>query len=139
MIALEALKKVDPSRLATACTALQEHSYFVTISRRSEYGITDSVRGKDKAYTVTLTTNSAHCECQDSRFHHTHCKHVAMMALTLVRASQDVEEQRIHCSDVVERNGVEGQVIAVSGDVLSVAWRTGRIGPVDRQELQLAA
>src|SRR5690348_3284411 len=97
------------------------------------------MRGKAKTYTVTLTTTSAHCDCQDSRFHHSHCKHVAMLALTLVRASQDVEEKQIHCGDVVEREGVKGKVIAVSGDMLSVAWRAGRIGPVTRQELHLAA
>jgi|SRR5581483_2661112 len=139
MIALSALSKVDPSRLASACTALQERSYFVTVSRWSEHAITGCVRGKEKTYTVTLTMNSAHCECQDSRFHHTHCKHVALMALTLIRASQDVEEQRIHCGDTVEREGLKGRVIAISGDVISVAWRSGRIGPVERQALKLAA
>jgi hypothetical protein len=139
MIALEALKKVDPSRLAKACTALQEQSYFVTISRWSDTTVIGSVRGKEKTYTVALTTTSAHCECQDSRFHHRYCKHVALLALTLIRASQEVEEKRIHCGDTVEREGVKGKVIAISGDVLSVAWRSGRIGPVTRQELQLAA
>ena len=139
MIPLTALANVDPSRLATACTALQERSYFVTVSRWSDTAISGSVRGKEKSYSVTLTTTSAHCECPDSRFHHTHCKHVGMFALTLVRAAQDVEEQRIHCGDTVEREGVKGKVIAISGDTISVAWRSGRIGPVDRQELQLAA
>src|SRR5690242_1125508 len=112
MIALTALQKVEASRLAKAATALMERAYFVTIGAWTETSITGCVRGKEKTYTVTLTTTSAHCDCQDSRFHHSHCKHVAMLAVTLVRASQDVEEKQIHflrclCHEVKARARVE--------------------------------
>jgi hypothetical protein len=115
-----------------------EGGYFVTIARWNEHEMSGSVQGNKRTYQITLREHSAHCECEDSKFHHTHCKHVAMLALTLVRASQDVQE-RYHLGDIVSRDGNTGKVIAVSGDVVSVAWNTGRIGPVNRQALQLAA
>lgn len=91
MIALNALKNVEASRLAKAATALMDGGYFVTISQCSQFYLSGCVRGKEKSYQVTLTATSAHCECEDSRFHHSHCKHVAMLALTIVRAMQDEE------------------------------------------------
>jgi hypothetical protein len=138
MIPLSALAHIEPSRLAKAATALIERSYFVTVSRWSETAITGCVRRKEKGYTVTLTTTTAHCDCDDSRFRHSHCKHVAMLALTLVKASQEVQE-RCYLGDTVNHNGRTGKVIAVSGDVVSVAWNSGRNGPVILQELKLAA
>lgn len=90
MIALTALKHVDPTRLAKAATALMEGSYFVTVAQCSQFYLSGAVQGREKSYRVTLTATSAHCECEDSRFHHSHCKHVAMFALTLVRAMEEV-------------------------------------------------
>jgi hypothetical protein len=61
-----------------------------------------------------------------------------MLALTLVKALQEAQD-RYYLGDTVEHNGRTGKVIAVSGDMVSVAWNSGRIGPVARQELKLAA
>jgi|GEM_PF-3814821 len=99
MIALTALKHVEPTRLAKAATALMEGEYIVTVSQCTEFYLSGSVRGREKTYHITLTTASAHCECEDSRFHHSHCKHVAMFALTLVRAMQDVEAPKPSSND----------------------------------------
>ncbi|MBM4255212.1 MAG: hypothetical protein FJ147_04875 [Deltaproteobacteria bacterium] len=132
MIALHALKNVEATRLAKAATALMEGSYIITVSRCTEHAVSGCVRGKGAAYQVTLTATSVHCECPDSRFHHRHCKHVAMLALTIVRAVQAVEEKRYHLGDEVERDGMKGKVIALSGHLVSVAWNNGRIGPIER-------
>ena len=93
MIALTALKNVDPTRLAKAATALMDGSYFVTVSQCAQFYLSGCVRGKERSYRVTLTASSAHCECEDSRFHHSHCKHVGMFALTIVRAMQGAREE----------------------------------------------
>jgi hypothetical protein len=129
MNVLNALKHVEASRLAKAATALMEGGYFVTISQCTPFSITGCVRGKEKSYNVTLTPTSARCECKDSQFHHSHCKHVAMLALTLIRAMEEVEQKRFHLGDEVEREGTKGKVIAVSGGTVSVKWSTGRISP----------
>lgn len=135
MLALHALKNVEASRLAKAATALMEGGYRVTISRCTPSYVAGCVRGSEKSYQVTLTTTSAHCECPDSRFHHSHCKHVAILALTLVRAAQDPQARPYHLGDEVERAGMKGKVMAVSGDLVSVAWNNGRIAPIERHLL----
>jgi hypothetical protein len=131
MIAAAILATVEKGRLAKAAVAFSDRSYTVQLISQSEAEIKGLVKGAGNEYSVVLTTSRAFCSCKDSMFKSACCKHAALVALAALRMTAE-QKKTFHTGDVVHHHGVAGKVIAISGDLLSIVWENGRIGPIER-------
>jgi uncharacterized Zn finger protein len=133
---LNAVRDVEKERLAKAVCGLADGSITVNVTGQSEREVKGFVANADgKRYGVSLTADRAFCSCPDSMFRHSICKHAVALALTVLRTPAAEAKREYHTGDIVERNGRSGKVVAVSGEFVSVAWDTGRMGPMTREQL----
>jgi len=90
---LTVLQNVTTERLQKAVNALAEASMAVILTRQTEAEIRALVKnGTGKEYGVTLTEAGAFCSCPDALYRGVSCKHVAVLALTVLRMPQVQEE-----------------------------------------------
>ena len=91
-LVLSVLQHVSTDRLQRAVNALVDGSLTVTLTRQTEAEIRALVQnGEGKEYGCTLTEAGAFCSCPDSLYRGCVCKHAAVLALAVLRASQPQE------------------------------------------------
>src|SRR5262245_61298597 len=139
MVATQILAKVEASRLQKAVEGLVSGAYAITLASQTEAEIRGFVaNGDGKEYGVVLSEGQAFCSCRDAIYRNGVCKHAVALALYAIRRPQEQPVQRPqhwHVGDIVERNGLKGKVICVSGEYVSIQWDTGRTAPIRREEL----
>ncbi|MGE0823232.1 MAG: SWIM zinc finger family protein [Candidatus Binatia bacterium] len=92
---LNVLQHVSTDRLQKAVNALVDGSMTITITRHTESEIRALVKnGTGPEYGLTLTPSLATCSCKDALYRGCLCKHVVMVALSVLRSPQ--EEQQPH-------------------------------------------
>ena len=135
---LATVQQVSADRLHRAVCGLADGTLTVTLTRQSEKELRALVKNGDgKEYGVTLTESLTTCSCKDALYRGTVCKHAVALALFVLRNPQPVGQREWHLGDTVKRNGHIGKIICVSGEFVSIHWDTGRIGPVERKELEM--
>ncbi|MGE0823295.1 MAG: hypothetical protein AB7G75_33185 [Candidatus Binatia bacterium] len=94
-IILNILQQVSPDRLQRAVTALVDGSMTTTVTKHTETEIRALVKnGDNHEYGVTLTPFLTTCSCKDALYRGCVCKHATVVALSVLRSSQ--EEQPPH-------------------------------------------
>ena len=137
VLVLHAVQQSTPERLHRAVSGLADGTLTVNLTGQSDTEVRGFVsNGNGKQYGVVLTAERAFCSCPDSMFRHSICKHAAALALHVLRTPQTEAKREYHLGDVVERNGHTGKIICVSGEYISVAWDSGRMAPLTRQQLE---
>jgi len=142
---LSVLQKVSTDRLQRAVNALADASLTVALTRQTEAEIRVLVKkGDGKEYGVTLTETGAFCSCPDALYRGVTCKHATVLALHTLRQPEERTEkeqpQALHVGDrvqQVENPQQQGQVVCVSGEMVSVWWERGRTEPCARTRVQL--
>ena len=136
-LVLHVVQSVSSDRLQRAVCGLADGTFTVNLTGQSDTEVRGFVsNGDGKQYGVALTAERAFCSCPDSMFRHSTCKHAVVLALHVLRTPQTEAKREWHLGDLVERNGHTGKVICVSGEYISVAWDSGRMAPLTRQQLE---
>jgi hypothetical protein len=136
-LVLHAVQKITPERLQRAVSGLADGTLTVNLTGHSETEVKGFVRNGDgKQYGVVLAVDRAFCSCPDSIFRHSICKHAVALALHVLRQPRREAKREYHLGDLVERDGHTGKVICVSGEYISIAWDSGRMAPITRQQLE---
>ena len=93
-LVLGVLQHVLTDRLQRAVNTLADGSMTVTLTRQTEAEIRALVKnGEGKEYGVTLTETGVFCSCPDALYRGVACKHVTVLALSVLRMPQAQEEQ----------------------------------------------
>lgn len=135
------LQQISLDRLQKAVSGLQARA-VVQITLASTEALSATVQnGEGKLYAVTLRPEGTVCSCPDAVHRKSVCKHAAMVALFLLRTGGSVASvfrvtigNRVRCVGKSQRCG---KVVCVSGDLVSVWWDSGGIGPVSVGEVEL--
>lgn len=89
MLTQSILAKVEAGRLARAAEGYARGAYAITLASQSETVIHGFVtNGAGKRYEASLIEGQAFCECPDSTFRHSICKHATVLALHVIRNPQ---------------------------------------------------
>ena len=91
---LTILGNVSPARLSKAAEALANNDYTIRITHQTEVAISAFVTNGDGAqYGTTLTAHGPFCSCPDSMYRRVPCKHMAAMALYIIRSLKSPVEE----------------------------------------------
>lgn len=98
-ITTKILARVDGKRLSKAVDGLTSGAYQIVVTSQSEGEIRGFVRnGDNKEYWVILIEGQGFCDCPDSTYRKTICKHAVALALYVIRTPQPtVSQHEAYC------------------------------------------
>src|SRR5262245_9592881 len=89
LLVLTVLQHVSADRLQRAVTALADGSITITPTRTTPHDIRALVKNGDgHEYGCTITEGVTTCSCRDALYRGVICKHVTLLALAVLRATQ---------------------------------------------------
>lgn len=96
MVSQSILAKVEAGRLQKAVEGYVQGAYTITLASQNNIEIRGFVaNGDGKRYEASLIEGRAFCECPDSMFRHSICKHATVLALHVIRTPQvEAKEER---------------------------------------------
>jgi len=89
LLVLTVLQQVSVDRLQRATTALADGSITLTLTRTTPHDLRALVKNGDgHEYGCTITEGVTTCSCRDALYRGVICKHVTLLALAVLRATQ---------------------------------------------------
>src|SRR5215468_3243158 len=90
LLVLTVLQHVSADRLQRAVTALADGSITITPTRTTPNDIRALVKNCDgQEYGCTITEGVTTCSCKDALYRGVICKHVTVLALSVLRTTQE--------------------------------------------------